>query len=92
LTKRLEEADIIEDKPRDPSLVFFSAWVTVEDQESLEKVTYRLVGSDEIDPAKQWISIDSPIALALIGKSVDTEVTVITPAGERTIVIIKIDY
>ena len=44
LTKRLEDAKIIEDKPRDPSMVFFSAWATVEDQDSLEQITYRLVG------------------------------------------------
>ena len=44
LTKRLEDAKIIEDKPRDPSIVFFSAWVTVEDQDSVEQITYRLVG------------------------------------------------
>lgn len=92
LTKRLEDAKIIEDKPRDPSRVFFSAWVTLEDQDKLEQITYRLVGSDEIDASQNWISIDSPIATALIGKSVDDEVKVKTPSGERYLVVTAIRY
>jgi transcription elongation factor GreB len=52
----------------------------------------RLVGSDEIDSAQNWISIDSPMARALIGKSIDDEVQVVTPEGERCFVIISIEY
>ena len=92
LTKRLEDAKIIEDKPRDPSRVFFSAWVTVEDQDNLQQITYRLVGSDEIDANQHWISIDSPMARALVGKSVDDEVKVKTPSGERYLVVTAIRY
>ena len=92
LTKRIEEASIVEDKPRDPSKVFFAAWVTVEDEDSGEQNIYRLVGSDEIDSALNWISIDSPIARALVGKSIDDEVKVKTPAGDRCLVITAIKY
>ena len=92
LTKRIEEATIVEDKPRDPSKVFFAAWVTVEDEDSGEQNIYRLVGSDEIDSALNWISIDSPIARALVGKSIDDEVKVKTPAGDRCLVITAIKY
>ena len=92
LTKRIENAQIIEDKPRDTSKVFFSAWVTVEDQDTESIDTYRLVGSDEIDPAKNWTSIDSPMARALLGKTLGDEVTVVTPAGERHLLISKIQY
>ena len=92
LTKRIEEATIVEDKPRDPSKVFFAAWVTVEDEDSGEENIYRLVGSDEIDSALNWISIDSPIARALVGKSIDDEVKVKTPAGDRCLVITEIKY
>jgi len=92
LTKRIEDATIVEDKPRDPSKVFFAAWVTVEDQDSEEKNVYRLVGSDEIDSTLNWISIDSPIARALVGKSIDDEVNVKTPAGNRCLVITAIKY
>ena len=92
LTKRIENATIVEDKPRDPSKVFFAAWVTVEDEDSGEEHVYRLVGSDEIDTAHNWISIDSPIARALVGKSIDEEVNVKTPAGDRGLVITGIRY
>jgi transcription elongation factor GreB len=50
------------------------------------------VGSDEIDSEKNWISIDSPMARALIGKSKDDEVEVKTPEGERYFLINAIDY
>jgi len=92
LTKRIENATIVEDKPRNPSKVFFAAWVTVEDEDSGEEHVYRLVGSDEIDTALNWISIDSPIARALVGKSIDEEVNVKTPAGDRGLVITGIRY
>ena len=92
LTKRIEEATIVEDKPRDPSKVFFAAWVTVEDQDSGDEHVYRLVGSDEIDSSLNWISIDSPIARALVGKSIDDEINVKTPAGDRCLVITAIRY
>ena len=94
LSKRLEEATIVEDKPRDTSQVFFAAWVTLGDTDdpSAPLQRLRLVGSDEIDSEKNWISIDSPMARALIGKSKDDEVEVKTPEGERYFVINNIDY
>jgi transcription elongation factor GreB len=92
LTKRLEEATIVEDKPRDPSKVFFAAWVTVEDEETGEEQTYRLVGADEIDPKLNWISIDSPMARALIGKSIDDDAHIKTPAGDRCFIVTGIRY
>ena len=92
LTRRLEEATIVEDKPRDPSKVFFAAWVTVEDEETGEEQTYRLVGADEIDPKLNWISIDSPMARALIGKSIDDDAHVKTPAGNRCFIVTGIRY
>ncbi|MDA7826553.1 transcription elongation factor GreB [Porticoccaceae bacterium] len=94
LSKRLENATIVEDKPRDTSVVYFAAWVTLEDQENPDTPTQRmrLVGSDEIDSAQNWISIDSPMARALIGKSIDDEVQVTTPEGERNFYITNIEY
>ena len=92
LTKRLEDATIVEDKPRDPSKIFFAAWVTVEDEETGEQQTYRLVGADEIYPKLNWISIDSPMARALIGKSIDDDAHVKTPAGDRCFIVTGIKY
>ena len=92
LTKRIENATIVEDKPRDPSKVFFAAWVSIEDQDTGDEETYRLVGSDELDPKLNWISIDSPMARALVGKSIDDEVNVKTPAGDRCFIVVNIKY
>ncbi len=94
LTKRLEDATIVEEKPRDTSKVYFAAWVTLEDQDNPDAPSQRLrlVGSDEIDSAQNWISIDSPMARALIAKSVDDEVQVNTPEGKRCFVITAIEY
>jgi transcription elongation factor GreB len=92
LTKRLEELKIIEDKPRDSSKVFFSAWVTTLDRADQISELYRLVGSDEIEASKNFISIDSPMAQALLGKSVDDEITVKTPSGNRYLTITDIKY
>jgi transcription elongation factor GreB len=94
LTKRLEDVTIVEEKPRDTSKVYFTAWVTLEDQDNPDAPSQRLrlVGSDEIDSAQNWISIDSPMARALIAKSVDDEVQVNTPEGKRCFVITAIEY
>jgi len=94
LSKRLEDATIVDKKPRDSSKIFFSARVTVLDQDEsqAQPQQYRLVGADEIDGSKNWISIDSPMARALIGKRIDDEVQVKTPDGERNFVITAIDY
>ena len=91
LTKRLEVLQIVDYHPKQEQKVFFGAWVELE-EENGEIKQYRLVGSDEFDPAKNWISIDSPVARALIGKEVDDEVKVETPSGRVTLYINQIWY
>ena len=91
LTKRLEVLQIVDYHPKQKQKVFFGAWVELE-EENGEIKQYRLVGSDEFDPAKNWISIDSPVARALIGKEVDDEVKVETPSGRVTLYINQIWY
>jgi transcription elongation factor GreB len=88
----LEEVKIIEDKPRDPSKVFFSAWVTIMDQSDKTSERYRLVGPDEIEASKNLISVDSPMSQALLGKSIGEEIIVRTPSGERHLKITNIKY
>lgn len=83
LSKRLDEVEIIDRPPRDASKIYFGAKVSLEDEHG-NTSHYRLVGPDEIDSALRWISIDSPLARALIGKQVDDEVTIQAPAGEQT--------
>jgi len=91
LRKRLEVLRIVEYSPQQEGKVFFGAWVELEN-EAGEIVRYRIVGSDEFDPHTKAISINSPMAVALIGKSVDDEVTVVTPEGRKVWFINAIQY
>jgi transcription elongation factor GreB len=91
LSKRLDELKVVDEPPSDPSRVFFGAWVTIEDEDGDEAV-YRIVGPDEFDTDKGWISLDSPVARALMGKREGDEVTVHRPKGETTYTIIDVGY
>lgn len=91
LSKRLEVLKIVDYHPSQEGKVFFGAWVELENEQG-ECKQYRIVGCDEFDPAKQWISVDSPVARALIGKQVDDEIRVETPVGKVTLYINKIWY
>lgn len=91
LRKRLEVLQIVYYSPQQEGKVFFGAWIELEN-ELEEIVQYRIVGSDEIDPHKKTISINSPMAKALIGKSTDDEVVVDTPEGRKVWFINAIQY
>lgn len=91
LTKRLEKLKVVDTRPSDPDKVYFGAWVTVEDEDGVE-VRYRIVGPDELDLKQNLISIDSPLARALVGKGLDAEVRVQTPTGDKYWYIVAIDY
>ena len=91
LRKRLEEVEIVDYQPSDPSKVYFGSWVTLEDEKG-EENTYQIVGPDEFNVKEQKISIDSPLAKALLGKKVDGELSIETPQGIRHYLILKIQY
>jgi len=91
LQKRLPDLKVVARQPSDPTVIFFGAWVTLEDSEGTQ-CCFRIVGADEFDPAKGWISMDSPMAKALMKKTVDDEVRVSTPQGGREYVIIEVRY
>jgi transcription elongation factor GreB len=91
LRKRLDGLVVVNRPPDDPNRVFFGAWVTVEDDEG-HASELRIVGPDEIDPARRYISMDSPLARALLGRRRDDEVTVEVPGGRRTYVVTEIRY
>jgi transcription elongation factor GreB len=91
LSKRLDEVTVVVEPPSDPNRVFFGAHVSVEDDAG-EPHTYRIVGGDESDVDKGWISIDSPVARALLGKRCDDVVTVRAPRGEIEYTILAIRY
>lgn len=91
LQKRLPELKVVSETPADTARVFFGAWVTLEDSSGAEK-NYRIVGADEFDPRQGWISIDSPLARALLKKGVDDDVRVTTPQGEQEYFVIDVRY
>lgn len=91
LQRRMPELNVISTAQGDPERVFFGASVTVED-ESGSTFTYRVVGSDETDGSRGWISVDSPVAKALLKHAVDDEVTVGTEKGTRTYFIVEVTY
>ncbi|MBD3618790.1 MAG: transcription elongation factor GreB [Chromatiales bacterium] len=91
LQKRLAELKVVDRAPDDPDRVFFGAWVSLEDAAG-EQRRYRIVGPDEFDAEPAYISMDSPLARALLGRRIDDEVTVSLPRGEETWVILDVDY
>ena len=91
LQKRTSEMKVVEHKPADQSSIFFAAWVELEDEEGNVK-TYRLVGSDEFDFKPEYISIDSPLAKALLKKQVDDEVSVDLPQGRKVYYVNRVWY
>ena len=91
LGKRLDELQVVDRLPADTGRVYFGAFVTLEDEEG-EELEIRIVGHDETDTGKHWISVDAPLAKALLGKALDDEVTVAAPGGETTYIITAIAY
>jgi len=91
LRKCLEDLKIVDYSPVQEGRVFFGAWVEIEN-EGGEKKRFRIVGYDEIFNTKDYISIDSPMARALVKKQVDDEAVVKTEAGEFTWYINRIEY
>jgi transcription elongation factor GreB len=91
LQKRLSDITVAERPPDDAARIFFGAWVRLEDSDG-NVFEYRIVGPDEIDPALGHISIDSPMARALLKKAVDDEVKVTLPKGEMTYDVLAVQY
>ena len=91
LRKRLDGMVVVDRIPDDPDKIYFGAWVRLEDYAG-EEVIYRVVGPDEFDPSLGYISMDSPMGRALIGKSLDDEFALELPEGEAEYVITEVSY
>lgn len=91
LSKRLENLEVVDRLPADRARVFFAAWVTLENDEG-EQCEYRIVGPDEFDREPGYISMDSPIARALLKKQAGDEVEVHAPSGMVYYEIISVRY
>jgi transcription elongation factor GreB len=81
LGRRLKVLTIVDENPPDDGRVYFGSWVTIEDEEGNAN-TYRIVGPDEIDAERAWISMDSPVGKSLLSREVGDEVVVQRPRGE----------
>lgn len=91
LRKRLSELKIVDHTPDDPEKIYFGAWVELENDQG-NVMVYRIVGPDEFDKHQAYISMDSPVARALLGKQVDDEVIVQGPAGNLHYIILRVGY
>lgn len=91
LTKRLDNLEIVDRLPDDQDKVYFGAWVRLENEEG-ELSEVRIVGSDEFDPKLGWISLESPMAQSLLGKSKETSIFVNLPDGQTEFYIVDVSY
>lgn len=91
LQKRLPSLKVVKDLPADQSKIFFGAFVELEDEDG-RALSIRIVGPDEIDSSKNWISVDSLMAKALLKASVGDEVSVVAPKGETIYYVESISY
>lgn len=92
IESKLAACDIIDISRLSGDKVVFGATVTLSDIDTEKEVTYKIVGVDEADVKTGKISIQSPIARGLIGKCVDDEVTIATPAGKKEFEIVDVSF
>lgn len=91
LGKRLTVLTVVDEPPARDGRIYFGAWVRLEDEEGNE-VCYRIVGSDEADAERGAISVESPLAQALLRRRAGDEVTVQRPKGEITYGVLDVRY
>jgi len=92
LSKRIEALKVVDAAPADRTAVFFGAWIGIEDADTGETKRYRIVGPDEIDATRGWISVDSPLARAALKKRVDDEFEAVLPTGKATYLVVSVHY
>ena len=90
-SKRLDEMKVVNQLPANRDKIYFGAWVELEDEQGIQQC-YRIVGADETSAAKGHISIDSPMARALLGRTLGDSVTLQLPTGSTTVEIIAVRY
>ena len=91
LGKRLERLRVVAAPPTDRGAVYFGAWLRIEDEDGREHA-YRIVGPDETDAARGWISIDSPLARAALKRREDEEFEAELPGGRQSFVVLAVRY
>lgn len=91
LTKRLDNLEVVDRKPDDQERIFFGAWIKLE-HENGDLKEIRIVGADEIELRKGWISLHSPMGKGLLGKRIDDECLITSPEGNYLLTILDISY
>jgi len=92
LSKRIDELTVVHpDAQVQAGKVFFGAWVRVEDDEGAESI-FRIVGPDEFDPKRGYISMDSPVGAALLGRAEGDAFEVVRPKGAASYTVLEIRY
>src|SRR5262249_6870913 len=91
LTKRLDAVTVVTQSQENLGRVFFGAWFTIADEDGKE-MSYRIVGTDEVDLAARKISVASPVAQALLGKAVGDSAVVQRPKGAVEVTIVRVWY
>jgi transcription elongation factor GreB len=91
LRERLDGMKVVSEPPADRGRVFFGAWVTIEDKGG-RAARHRIVGPDEFDREAGYVSMDSPLGRALLGRRVGDELEVRLPGGTRQFQITAIEY
>jgi transcription elongation factor GreB len=92
LSKRIPSLKVAEGAPGDRSGVFFGACIELENVDTGEIHRYRIVGPDETDAKRGWISIDSPLARAVLKRRIDDEFTAELPGGPAEFAVLAVDY
>jgi transcription elongation factor GreA len=92
LEDKIARAEVIDVSKLSGKVIKFGATVTLEDEETEEKTVYQIVGEDEADISKGRLSVTSPVARALISKTIGDNVEVSTPRGARSYEIVKVQY
>lgn len=93
LMKRMDIAEVVDSaKQKHLEKIYFGAWVTLYNLQDQTEVTYRIVGQDEIEPSKGFISWISPLAKAILGKEVGSIIRVETLNSQTTYEVIEMHY
>ena len=91
LRKRLTGIRVVDQQPDDTGKAFFGAWFVLSDADGAER-EYRLVGPDEFDAAPEYVSIESPLGRAVLGKPIGAAISLRTPEGSRHYELMRVRY
>ncbi|MGI9294586.1 MAG: transcription elongation factor GreB [Pseudomonadales bacterium] len=91
LNKRLDELNVVSELPACLGKIYFGAWVELEDEQEIRRI-YRIVGPDEFNLAQGKLSMDSPLAKALLGKQLHDEISITIGGDVSHYIITAISY